>query len=111
MVTAMKRAVVMAMRVVGEDEGDGEGGKRDGDGVKRAIARKKAMASNGNNKMMVTEAVTKHCCRHHRCPCLNCCCSSLCFWCIGRGWQRLVAEDEDKGGCSGGAGGEFCVEF
>jgi hypothetical protein len=41
---AMKRAVAMAMRVSGEDVGGGEGGKSDGDGAKRAIARKRAMA-------------------------------------------------------------------
>ncbi len=34
----------MAMRVAGEDAGDGEGGKSDGDGAKRAIARMRAMA-------------------------------------------------------------------
>jgi hypothetical protein len=39
-----KRAVVMAMRVAGEDAGDGEGGKSYGDGAKRAIARRRAMA-------------------------------------------------------------------
>jgi hypothetical protein len=37
MVMATKRAVVMATKVVGEDAGDG-------DGTKRAIARKRAMA-------------------------------------------------------------------
>ncbi len=41
---ATKRAVAMATRVVDEDAGDGKGGKSDGDGVKRAIARKRAMA-------------------------------------------------------------------
>jgi hypothetical protein len=39
-----KRAVVMAMRVAAEDAGDGEGGKSDGDGAMRAIARRRAMA-------------------------------------------------------------------
>jgi hypothetical protein len=34
----------MAMRVAGKDVGDGEGGKSDGDGAKRAIARRRAMA-------------------------------------------------------------------
>jgi hypothetical protein len=34
----------MATRVVGEDAGNGKGRKSDGDGVKRAIARKRAMA-------------------------------------------------------------------
>ncbi len=36
--------VAMATRVAGEDAGDGEGGKSDGDGAKRAIARRRAMA-------------------------------------------------------------------
>jgi hypothetical protein len=40
----MKRAVAMAMRVVGKDAGEGEGGKSNGDGPKRAIARKRVMA-------------------------------------------------------------------
>jgi hypothetical protein len=44
MVTATKRAVAMVMRVAGEDAGDGKGGKSNGDGAKRAIARKRAMA-------------------------------------------------------------------
>jgi hypothetical protein len=44
MAMATKRAVVMATRVAGKDGGDGEGGKSDGDGVKRLIARKRAMA-------------------------------------------------------------------
>jgi hypothetical protein len=44
MATATKRAVVMATRVAGEDAGDGKGGKSDGDGAKRAIARRRAMA-------------------------------------------------------------------
>jgi hypothetical protein len=43
-VMALKRAMAMAMRVVGKDAGNGEGGKSDGDGAKRAIARKRAMA-------------------------------------------------------------------
>jgi hypothetical protein len=43
-VTATKRAVAMATRVEGKDAGDGEGRKSDGDGAKRAIARKRAMA-------------------------------------------------------------------
>ena len=41
---ALKRAMAMAMRVAGKDAGNGEGGKSDGDGAKRAIARKRAMA-------------------------------------------------------------------
>ncbi len=42
--TVPKRAVVMVTRVVGEDAGDGKGGKSDGDSAKRAIARKRVMA-------------------------------------------------------------------
>jgi hypothetical protein len=41
---AMKRVVVMATRVAGEDAGNGEGSKSNGNGAKRAIARKRAMA-------------------------------------------------------------------
>jgi hypothetical protein len=41
---AMKRAVAMATRVVGKDAGNGKGGKSKGNGAKRAIARKRAMA-------------------------------------------------------------------
>jgi hypothetical protein len=41
---AIKRAVAMVMRVAGEDAGDGEGSKSNGDGTKRAIARKRVMA-------------------------------------------------------------------
>jgi hypothetical protein len=41
---ATKRAVAMVTRVVGKDAGDGKGGKSDGNGAKRAIARKRAMA-------------------------------------------------------------------
>jgi hypothetical protein len=44
MAMATKRAVAMATRVVGEDAGDGKGGKSDGNGAKRAIARRRAMA-------------------------------------------------------------------
>ncbi len=40
----MKRAVAMATRVAGKDAGDGEGSKSDGNGAKRAIARKRAVA-------------------------------------------------------------------
>ncbi len=40
----MKRAVAMATRVAVEDVGNGKGGKNNGDGTKRAIARKRAMA-------------------------------------------------------------------
>ena len=44
MAMATKRAVAMATRVVGEDAGNGEGGRGDGNGAKRAIARKRVMA-------------------------------------------------------------------
>jgi hypothetical protein len=44
MATAMKRAVAMATRVAGEDVGDGKGGKSNGNGAKRAIVRRRAMA-------------------------------------------------------------------
>jgi hypothetical protein len=40
----MKRAVVTATRVAGEDAGDGKGGKSNGNGMKRAITRRRAMA-------------------------------------------------------------------
>jgi hypothetical protein len=40
---ATKKAVAMARRVAGEDVGDGNGGKSNGNGVKRAIARMRAM--------------------------------------------------------------------
>ncbi len=39
-----KRAVAMATRVAGKDAGNGEGSKSDGDGAKRAIARRRAVA-------------------------------------------------------------------
>jgi hypothetical protein len=39
-----KRAVAMATRVVGEDAGNGKGGKSNGDGAKRAMVRRRAMA-------------------------------------------------------------------
>jgi hypothetical protein len=41
---ATKRAVAILMRLAGKDAGNGKGGKRDGNGAKRAIARKRAMA-------------------------------------------------------------------
>jgi hypothetical protein len=44
MATAMKRAVAMATRVAGKDAGNGKGGKSNGVGAKRAIARRRAMA-------------------------------------------------------------------
>ncbi len=44
MATATRRAVAMATREAGKDGGDGEGGKSNGDGAKRAIARRRAMA-------------------------------------------------------------------
>jgi hypothetical protein len=39
----MKRAVAMATRVAGEDAVDGKGGKSNGNGTKRATARKRVM--------------------------------------------------------------------
>ncbi len=42
--TATKRAVAMATWVAGKDAGNGKGGKSDGDGAKRAIVRRRAMA-------------------------------------------------------------------
>ncbi len=39
-----KRAVAIVTRVVGKDAGNGEGGKSDSNGAKRAIARRRAMA-------------------------------------------------------------------
>jgi hypothetical protein len=39
-----KGAVAMVTRVAGKDAGDGKSGKSDGDGTKRAIARRRAMA-------------------------------------------------------------------
>ncbi len=40
----MMRAVAMATRVAGKGAGDGKGGKSDGNGAKRAIARRRAMS-------------------------------------------------------------------
>jgi hypothetical protein len=45
MATASKRAMTMATRVAGKDAGNCKGGKSNGDGAKRAIARKRAMVS------------------------------------------------------------------
>jgi hypothetical protein len=44
MATATKKAVALAMRVGGKDAGDGEGGKSNDDGAKKAIVRKWVMA-------------------------------------------------------------------
>jgi hypothetical protein len=77
-VTATKSAVAMATRVADKDEGNGEGGKSDGNGVKGAIPRRKAMASNNNNEMMATETMTQHCCCCHHYPCLSHPGSSFC---------------------------------
>ncbi len=44
MATATKRAVAMVARVAGEDVGNDNGSKSNGDGTKRAIARRRAMA-------------------------------------------------------------------
>jgi hypothetical protein len=75
----------MAKRVAGEDEDNGKGSKSKGNGARRAmaIARKRAMVSNNDNDMMATETTTQHCCRRHRCPCLSCHGSSLCFCALG----------------------------
>jgi hypothetical protein len=85
MAMVMKRAVMMAMKVAGKDEGDGNG-------AKRAIARKRAMASNNNNKMTATETTTQHC-PHHRCPCFSHCGSSLCLGALAAAdidwWRRM----------------------
>ena len=67
----------MAMWVVGKDEGNSEGGKSNGDGAKRAIARKRVMVSNDDNGMIATETTTQHYCHCHCCPCLSRCGSSL----------------------------------
>jgi hypothetical protein len=58
MVTVTKRAAAMAMSVAGKDAGDGKGRKSNGDGAKRAIARRMAMAGpiNKINKIL------------HQCP-------------------------------------------
>ncbi len=42
--TATKRAVAMATWVVGKDAGNGKDDKSNGNGAKRAIARKREMA-------------------------------------------------------------------
>jgi hypothetical protein len=44
MAMVTKRAVAMAARVAGEDAGNDEGGKSNGNGAKRAIATRRAMA-------------------------------------------------------------------
>jgi hypothetical protein len=44
MARVTKRAVAMVTRVAGKDAGNGEGGKSNGKGIKRAIARIRAMA-------------------------------------------------------------------
>jgi hypothetical protein len=44
MAMVTKWVVAMATRVAGKDAGNGEGGKSDGNGAKRAIARRRAMA-------------------------------------------------------------------
>jgi hypothetical protein len=41
---ATMRAVAMATRVAGKAAGNGKGGKSDGDGAKKAIAMRRAMA-------------------------------------------------------------------
>ncbi len=49
---------MMATRVAGKNEDNGKGSKSKGNGVKRAIARKRAMVSDNGNKMMATELTT-----------------------------------------------------
>jgi hypothetical protein len=44
MATVTKRAVAMAMRVVGKDAGNGEGGKSNDNGMTRTTLRRRAMA-------------------------------------------------------------------
>ncbi len=51
---ARTRAVAMAKRVAGKDEGNGKGVKRMAMVTNRAIASKRAMASNDNIKMTAT---------------------------------------------------------
>jgi hypothetical protein len=107
MAMATKRAMVMATRVVGEDVSNGKGDKSNGNGAKRAIARKRAMASNDNNKMMMTETTTQHC-RRHRCPCLSRRGSSLCFGALtatGSNWWRRMRTKMRARGV-----GELCVK-
>jgi hypothetical protein len=105
---ATKREVAMATRVVGKDVGNGKVGKSNGNGTKRVIARKRAMASNNDNKMTATETMTQHC-HHPCCPCLRCRSSSLCFGVLMAAgssfWQRMTT----TGGAWGG--GELCVEI
>jgi hypothetical protein len=109
MATAMKRAAVMATRVAGKDEGDCKGSTSNGNDAKRAIARKRVMASNNDNKMMATETTAQHCCCYHHCPHLSRSGSSLCFGALAAAgnnwWQRLRA----KVGAWGEGG--LCVKF
>jgi hypothetical protein len=104
-----KRAVTMAIRVAGKDEGNNKGSKSHGNGAKRAIAKKRVMASNDNNKMMATETTTQHCCLRHHCPCLSH--WGSCFfgaWMVaGNNWWWRM---RTKVGAQVG-GGELCVEF
>ncbi len=82
----------MATRVAGEDAGNGDGGKSDGDGTKRAIARKSAVTSNNDNKITATETTAQHCHRHC-CPRLSRWGSSLCFGALaaaGSNWWRRM---------------------
>jgi hypothetical protein len=106
MAKATKRAVAMATRVAGKDEDNCKGGKSKGNGAKRAIVKKRVMMNNNDNKMTATETMTQHCCRHHHCPCLSRCGSSLCFGALavaGIGWwQRMRTMIGAH---------ELCVEF
>ncbi len=83
----------MATTYAGEDEDNGKGSKREGNGMKRAIARKRAMVSVDDNKMMATETMTQHCCRRHHCPRLSSHGSSLCVGALvvadNEWWRRM----------------------
>ncbi len=93
------------MMMMGKDEGDGEDGKSNGDGAKRAVVRKMAMSSNSNNEMMATETTTQHCCHHHCYPHLSRCSNSFCFGALataGTGWwwrmRTMVGARGRRGG-------------
>ena len=80
-------------------------------GAKREIAKKRAMVSNDNNKMMATEATAQHCCRCHHCPCFSNCGSSLCFGALvaaGSGWWQTMRTAMFG---AHGWGRDLCVEF
>jgi hypothetical protein len=99
----------MAMRTAGKDEGNDKGGKSNDNGAKRAIVKKRAMASDSINKMMATEKMAQHCCCRHHCPCLSRCGNSFCFGVLAAAgndlWWRMRAKVVAWGE------GELCVEF